>query len=127
MIVDSVLIMPLLKQCPACSFMVPISKSVCKCGNLFKKIKPVYNTNNSKRIAMQQKRALESAEEVMLRQAKDSSRRAQKRTLETSDETLYRQEQDQAYTAKKRASETRVETVQRQEQNRAHMAKKKSI
>ena len=33
----------------------------------------------------------------MLRQVKDSTRRAQKRALKTSDETLYRQEEDRAY------------------------------
>ena len=67
--------MPSVKQCPTCGSMVAISKSVCVCGHSFKTKLPVYNTKNSKRIATQQKRALESAEEVVLRQVKDRSRR----------------------------------------------------
>ena len=47
----------------------------------------------------------------MLRQVKDSTRRAQKRALETSDEILYRQEQDRANTAKRRASKMPAEIL----------------
>ena len=50
---------------------------------------------------MPQKRALESADQIALRQVIDSIRKAQNRALETTDETLYRQEQDRAYTAKR--------------------------
>lgn len=42
---------------------------------------------------MQQNRALESADETLSRQVKDSTRRAQKQALETVDETLHRQQQ----------------------------------
>ena len=65
--------MPPVKQHPACCCMVAISKYVCEFGHLFTKIKPVYSTRSSNRIAMQQKRAIESAEEVYLRQVKDTS------------------------------------------------------
>ena len=87
-------IMPPVKQCPKCGSMVAIRKLVCVCGHSFKTSRPVYSTRKSKRIAMQQQRASESADEIASRLVKDSTRKAQKRALETSDETLYRQEQD---------------------------------
>ena len=103
--------MPPIKQCPKCSARVAIRKSVCVCGHSFKTKPPVYSTRESKRIAIQQQRATESADEIGLRLLKDSTRKAQTRALETSDETLYRQEQDRACKAKRREPETVVETA----------------
>ena len=59
--------MPPVKQCPKCSSMVPIRKSVCVCGHSFKINVPVYSTRKSKRIAiaMQQQRASESAQRYL--------------------------------------------------------------
>ena len=117
--------MPPVKQCPECGTKVAIRKSVCVCGHSFKTKRPVYSTRKSKRIAMKQQRASESADDVALRLVKDSTRKAQKRALETSDESWCRQEQDRACKAKRRGSETAVETAQRREKNRACMAKKR--
>ena len=72
---------------------------------------------------MQQKRALESAEEVNLRQVIDSTRRALKWALETSDETLNMQEQDRAYNVKKRASEKSAKILW---QDQARKSKKRA-
>ena len=51
--------MPPLKKCPQCGSVATIKKSVCVCGHsfAFKRKHPVYGTRNSKRVAMQQKRA----------------------------------------------------------------------
>ena len=59
-------IMPLTKQCLKCDAIVNLRQSVCKCGNCFilKKKAACVNVNSrrkSKRIAMQSKRALETA------------------------------------------------------------------
>ena len=117
--------MPPVKQCPNCGAMVVIKKTVCVCGHSFKTNRPVYSTRKSKRIAMQQQRASESADEIALRLVKDTTRKVQKRALETSDETLYRQEQERAYAAKKRASEIPAEILYGQELDRACKAKKR--
>ena len=75
--------------------MVAIKKLQCVCGHSFMRKPHVtgYSPMKSKRIAIHQKRALESAVETVLRQVKDGTRKAQKRALETHDESLYRQEQ----------------------------------
>ena len=140
--------MPPVKQCPKCGSSVAIRKSVCVCGHSFKRNPPVY-TRKSNRLAMQQKRALETEEQSIQRKIADKTyhsnkrdveahnetlyrleqnrtRTANKRALETSTETLSRQERNQACMAKKRASETPVKTVQRREQNQACMAKKRA-
>ena len=73
---------------------------MCVCGHLFKTKIAVYSTRKSKGIAIQKKGALESADETLSRQVKDSTKRARNRALETDDETLHRQEQDRAYCQK---------------------------
>ena len=67
------------------SSVATIKKSVCVCGHsfAFKRKHPVYATRNSKRVAMQQKRALELADESLLRLTKDSTRKALKRVVGT--------------------------------------------
>ena len=119
--------MPPVKQCPKCGLMVPIKKSVCVCGHSFKTKPLVYSTRKSKRIAMQQKRALQSADEIFSRQEQDRACIAKKRASETMAETLQRQEQDCSCRAKKRASETTAETLQRQEQDRACKVRKRGL
>ena len=73
-------VVPPIKVCPQCGSMVAIKKSVCVCGHSFKRKLPVYSIRKSRRMAMQRKRA---AAEIMLRQVKDSARKAQKLALET--------------------------------------------
>ena len=60
-------------------------------------------TRKSKRVAMRKKRKLESTNETLLRQMKDSIRKAQKRGLETEEQALQRKEIDRAYQSTKRA------------------------
>jgi len=91
---------------------------------LLKQKKSVSATRKSKRVAMRQKRKLESANETLLRQMKDSIRKAQKRGLETEEQALQRKKIDRAYQSTKRALET-TETFHTQEQYRTHKAKKK--
>ena len=71
-------IMPPVKQCPKCGSMVAIKKGICVCSHSFKTNRPlaVYSTGKSKRIAMQQHRASETADDIVLRLVKDSTRKA---------------------------------------------------
>ena len=86
--------MPPVKQCRQCGSMMAIKKLVCVFGHLFKRNLPVYATRKSKRVAMQLKRALESADETVLRQTKDSTSKAQKRALETEEQSLQRKQSE---------------------------------
>ena len=98
-------IMPPIKR-PECGSSVAIKRSVCVCvcGHSFKETPSVYA--RSKRVAMQQKRALETEEQCLQRKHADKTYHTNKRAMETSDETLCRLEQKRAYTADKRTSET---------------------
>ena len=81
----------------------------------------------SKRIAMQSKRASESACETTLRQTKENVRKAQKRALETESESWQRKQCDKICKTKKRALETDCETFQRQMLDRERTAKKRAL
>ena len=95
---------------------------------------------------MQQKRALESSDQSLLRHINDSTRKAQnepwklkknlqrkitdseyqsnKRAMETSEETSCRRTSDQIHAAKKRASRSSLETLNRLEQDGIRTAKR---
>ena len=124
--------MPLTKQCSKCDAIVNLRQSVCKCGNCFvlKKKAGCVNVNSrrkSKRIAMQSKRALETACETTLRQSKDNVRQAQKRALETESESWQRKELNKARNARKRALETEQDSMVRKKQDKACTAKKRAL
>ena len=102
-------IMPPVKLCPQCGSMVMIKKSMCECGHSFilkKKKSPDLNYNATRRIATQQKRALESSDQSLLRHINDSTRKAQKRAIETEEESVQRKIANSAYQSNKRAMET---------------------
>ena len=100
-----------IKQCPECGSKIAIKKSVCVCGHSFKRKPPVYTTRKSKRVAIQQKRALETEKQSLQRKQADRVYQSNKRAMETHDETLYRLEQKRVYIADKRASETSAENL----------------
>ena len=114
------------KQCPECGSSVAIKKSMCVCGHSFRRNPPVY-ARRSKRVAMQQNRALETTEQCLHRKQADKAYQSNRRAMETDNETLHRLEHKRAYTANKRSSETSAETLRRQEQNQASMAKKRAL
>ena len=123
--------MRLTKLCPNCNVLVHVRKSVCECGHCFLlKRKASSNANSprkSKRIAIQCKRASESAFQTTLRRTNDTVRKAQKRALETEHESILRKEQDKIRNAKKRALETDDESVLRKEQDKIRNAKKRAL
>ena len=99
--------MPLTKVCPQCIAAVNVRRLACECGHFFasKRRAPVV-TMKSKRIAIGSKRKLESADETLLRQRKDSIRHAQARALESRVDTLRQLKCDRMRTATKRDLET---------------------
>ena len=125
--------MPLTRICPICYGSVNIKKSVCECGHYFAMRMSRKNSINaksvrkSKRIAMQSKKALESACETTLRQSKDRERKAQKRALETECESWQRRQSDKTRKVISRALENECETLQRQQLNQARMTKKRAL
>ena len=120
--------MPLTKVCVHCSASVNVRKAVCACGHVFdsKKSSPA-TTRRSKRIALNIRRALESADETAARKTKDAVREANKRALVDEGQFLQRRKCNRACTAKKRASETHEEALLRQEHNRARTAKNRFL
>ena len=123
--------MPLIKVCPECCLVVNYKKCVCECGHCFtlsrKRSNNVPSQRKSKRIAMQSKKASESACETTLRQTKENVRKAQKRALETEDELWQRKRSDKICKTKKRALETDCETFQRQLLNAKCTARKRAL
>ena len=67
--------------------------------------------------AVKRRRALETVEDTLRRQAQNRTRMASMIASETHEQTLLRQEQDRICTASMRASETHEQTLRRQEQN----------
>ena len=111
-----------------CSASVNVRKAVCACGHVFdsKKSSPA-TARRSKRIALNIRRALESADETAARKTKDAVREANKRALVDEGQFLQRRKRNRACTAKKRASETHEEALLRQEHNRARTAKNRFL
>ena len=114
---QSVLVVLTLKS--LCASVAIILQCICQGKNSIN----TKSVRKNKRIAMQSKKALESACETTLRQYKDRERKAQKRACET----LQRQQLKQARMTIKRASENECETLQRQQLNQARMTKKRAL
>ena len=123
--------MPPIKVCPECCSVVNYKKCVCECGHCFtlsrKRSNNAPSQRKSKRIAMQSKRASESACETTLRQTKENVKKAQKRALETEGESWQRKQSDKICKTKKRGLETDCETFQRQMLNAKCTTRKRAL
>ena len=97
--------MRLKKVCPQCSAVLHARKLACQCGHVFP-AKPQRN---------ERKRLIESRET-------DNVRKAAKRACETQEEALNRQAQNAEHMASVRESETRGKSVKRLAQNKQHKA-----
>ena len=118
---------PLSKTCPKCGANMNVRKNVCDCGDCFvlKRKVSVNTARKSVRIAMRNKRTLDTIDETTYRQGQNQVSMAKKRTLEHPSEITCRQEQNRANIAKKRALESPSEILCSQEQARVRMTKKK--
>ena len=100
-----------------------MKRSCCGCGHVFTlKRKVQVSADKSMGKAVKRRRALETVEDILQRQAQNRTRMASMRASETHEQTSRRQEQDRICTASMRASETHEQTLRRQEQNRTRMA-----
>ena len=114
--------MRLRKVCPQCNMVVHVKRSCCGCGHVFTlKRKVLVSADKSMGKAVKHRRALETVEDTLRRQAQNRTRMASMRASEIHEQTLRRQEQDRICTASMRASETHEQILRRQEQNRTRM------
>ena len=126
--VGSGMSMRLKKVCPQCSAVLHASKLACQCGHVFR-AKPQQNerkrliesreTDNVRKVA---KRACETQEEALNRQAQNAEHMASVRESETRGKSVKRQAQNKQHMASVRACATGEETLKRQAQNKQHMA-----
>ena len=87
--------MRLRKICPQCNTVVHVKRSCCGCGHVFTlKRKVQVSADKSMGKAVKRRRALETVEDTLRRQAQNRTRIASMRTSETHEQTLRRQEQD---------------------------------
>ena len=120
--------MPLTKVCPQCCAIANMSKSACECGHFFTlKGKAPVVTMKSKRTAMRDKRVLESKDETLLRQKRDSIRHAQRQALETEQESVQRKQQNRGCKAKTRALESQHDALKRKNCDRKYKAAKRAL
>ena len=97
--------MHLKKVCPQCDATLHARKLACPCGHVFP----------AKAQQTKRKRPIESRQS-------DYVRKAAKRACETGEETVNRQAQNAEHMASVRQSETRGMALKRQAQNKQHMA-----
>ena len=92
--------MRLRKVCPQCNTVVHVKRSCCGCGHVFTlKRKVQVSADKSMGKAVKRRRALETVEDTLRRQAQNRTRMASMRASETHEQTLRRQEQDRICTA----------------------------
>ena len=90
--------MRLRKVCPQCNTVVHVKRSCCGCGHVFTlKRKVQVSADKSMGKAVKRRRALETVEDTLRRQAQNRTRMASMRASETHEQTLRRQEQDRIY------------------------------
>ena len=83
------------KVCPQCNTVVHVKRSCCGCGHVFTlKRKVQVSADKSMGKAVKRRRALETVEDTLRRQAQNRTRMASMRASETHEQTLRRQEQD---------------------------------
>ena len=79
-----------IKSCPVCNSNVPIRKSVCECGHIFKKQKPSpMKLNETSRVAIAKKRLSETESEAMVRKESNKVGMAKERLSETESEAMH--------------------------------------
>ena len=109
--------MRLRKVCPQCNTVVHVKRSCCGCGHVFTlKRKVQVSADKSMGKAVKRRRALETVEDTLRRQAQNRTRMASMRASETHEQTLRRQVQDRICTASiiinpRRACAARVTVV----------------
>ena len=87
--------MSLRKVCPQCNTVVHVKRSCCGCGHVFTlKRKVQVSADKSMGKAVKRRRALETVEDTLRRQAQNRTHMASMRASETHEQTLQRQEQD---------------------------------
>ena len=92
--------MRLRKVCPQCNTVVHVKRSCCGCGHVFTlKSKVQVSADKSMGKAVKRRRALETVEDTLRRQAQNRTCMASMRASETQEQTLQRQEQDRICTA----------------------------
>ena len=92
--------MRLRKVCPQCNTVVHVKRSCCGCGHVFTlKRKVQVSADKSMGKAVKRRRALETVEDTLRRQAQNRTRMASMRASETHEQTLRRQEKDRICTA----------------------------
>ena len=94
--------MRLRKVCPQCNTVVHVKRSCCGCGHVFTlKRKVQVSADKSMGKAVKRRRALETVEDTLRRQAEaqNRTRMASMKASETHEQTLRRQEQDRICTA----------------------------
>ena len=126
--VGSGMSMRLKKVCPQCSAVLHARKLACQCGHVFR-AKPQQNerkrliesreTDNVRKAA---KRACETQEEALNRQAQNAEHMASVKESETRGKSVKRLAQNKQHKASVRACATGEETLKRQAQNKQHMA-----
>ena len=85
------------KVCPQCNTVVHVKRSCCGCGHVFTMKKKVQvSADKSMGKAVKRRRALETVEDTLRRQAQN---RTSMRASETHEQSLQRQEQDRICTA----------------------------
>ena len=88
------------KVCPQCNTVVHVKRSCCGCGHVFTlKRKVQVSADKSMGKSVKRRRALETVEDTLQRQAQNRTRMASMRASETHEQTLRRQEQDRICTA----------------------------
>ena len=109
--------MRLRKVCPQCNTVVYVKRSCCECGHVFTlKRKVQVSADKSMGKAVKRRRALETVEDTLPRQAPNRTCMASMRASETHKQTLRRKEQDRICTASmiinpRRACAARVTVV----------------
>ena len=92
--------MRLRKVCPQCNTVVHVKRSCCGCGHVFTLKRQVQvSADKSVGKAVKRRRALQTVEDTLRRQAQNRTRMASMRASETHEQTLRRQEQDRICTA----------------------------
>ena len=92
--------MRLRKVCPQCNTMVHVKRSCCGYDHVFTlKMKVQVSADKSMGKAVKRRRALETVEDTLRRQAQNRTRMASVRASETHEQTVRRQEQDRICTA----------------------------
>ena len=87
------------KVCPQCNTVVHVKRSCCGCGHVFTLKKVQVSADKSMGKAVERRRALETVEDTLRRQAQNRTGMASMRASETNEQTLRRQEQDRICTA----------------------------